>query len=132
METAVQISALAVLAAVMCVLIREKEKTLALMLSILACCGILLLGAQLLHPLMTVIAKLKTLTGIQDTIISPLLKTAGIGLITQIAMGVCSDAGEVSLSKTVEISGGVLALYTALPLLLSVIELLEKLLGGSL
>lgn len=131
MDTAYRIAALAVLAAVLCVLLREREKALAAALSLLACVIVLLLSIKFLQPIWDVLEQLEQLSGLQDSVTAPLLKTVGIGILTQIAMGVCTDAGETALSKIVEISGSILSVYTSLPLLMMVLELLKKLLGGS-
>jgi stage III sporulation protein AD len=66
----------------------------------------------------------------EDEIVSPMLKVAGVGLMTQVAAGICQDAGENALGKTVELCGTVLAMYAALPLLLAVLELVESMMGG--
>lgn len=131
MELAAKIAAVAMVAAVLCVLLRENGKVLAVLLSLAACAGILVVGVRCLSPIWNVLQQLKKLSGLGDGVTAPLLKVAGIGLLTQAAAGVCIDAGEGGLGKAVEISGSVLALYAALPLLSAVLTLLEKLLGGA-
>lgn len=101
------------------------------MLSLLVCVGILVLGLRFLSPVWVVLEQLKRLSGLSDAVTAPLLKVTGIGILTQVAGGVCADAGETSLTKAVELTGSFLALYAAIPLLSSVLELLEQLLGGS-
>ena len=48
----------------------------------------------------------------------------------QIAAGVCADAGARGLEKAVELAGSLLAVYASLPLVSSVLDLLQDLLGG--
>ena len=54
----------------------------------------------------------------------------GIGVLTQISAGVCDDAKQSAVARLVELCGGVLALYAALPLLEAVLELIETVGGG--
>lgn len=130
MEHAGKIAALALVAAVLCVLIRENQKPLSVLLALIGCVGIALLGFSFLQPVIAVLDKLVSLSGIADEMVAPMLKVAGVGLLTQISSGICQDAGESALAKTVELSGTVLAMYAALPLILAVLELVEKMMGG--
>ena len=132
MDIMLKIAVIAVLSAVMSVLLRQNEKALALTISILACAVILLLGIGFLQPIWSIIEKLEKLSGLGNRITEPLLKAVGIGVLTQIAGSVCAQAGEASLGKAVEISGSILSVYVALPLLNAVLTLVERLIGGSL
>ena len=129
METAAKIGAIAMVASVFCVLLREREKSLSVVASLLACTGILLLSAKLLRPVWSVAEQVRRMSGLSDLLTEPVWKVVGIGLVTQMASGVCADAGENALAKIVEVSGGILAVYTTLPLLSAVLGLLETLLG---
>ncbi len=131
METAAKLAALAMVAAVFCVLLRESGRVQAVLLSLVVCVGILITGIRFLSPIWSVLEQLRKLSGLDSGITAPLLKVAGIGLLTQAASGVCSDAGEGGLAKAVEVSGAVLGLYASLPLLSAVLVLLEKFLGGA-
>lgn len=131
MEVMMKISAVAVLGAVLCTLLRQNEKAVALGVSILACTVVLVLGFRFFQPIWSIVEKLKELSGLSEGVTKPLFKVVGIGILTQIAGNVCSEAGEASLAKAVEISGTVLAVYASLPLLASVLSLVEKLIGGA-
>lgn len=131
MDMMIKISAMAVLAAVFCVLLRQNEKAAALAVSVLSCVVVLVLALRFLQPVWTVIRQLEGLSGLESGVTAPLFKVVGIGILTQIAVSVCGDAGEGSLGKTVEIAGTVMALYASLPLLQSVLSLVEKLIGGA-
>ncbi len=130
MELSWKITALALVAVILCVLIRENQKPLSMLLSLLTCVGILMLCITFLEPILEVFRKLVGLSGADDEIVSPMLKVAGVGLLTQISAGICQDAGESALGKTVELCGTILAMYAALPLLLAVLELVENMMGG--
>ncbi len=130
MDVMLKISALAVLAAVLCVLLRQNEKVSALALSVLACVSVLILGFQFMQPVWSIVERLRELSGLSNGLTAPLFKVVGIGLLTQIAGSVCTEAGEASLAKAVEISGTLLSVYASLPLLAAVLSLVEKLIGG--
>lgn len=130
MDAALRISSLAVVAAVLCLVVRQREKPLALLLSLAACAAVLLLGLRFFSPVLSVAERLRDLSGLNEAVTAPLLKVTGIGLLTQVAGSVCEDAEERTLAKAVEIGGSVLSVYAALPLLSAALELLEEMLGG--
>ncbi len=130
MDTVLQLTSLAVVAAVLCLVVRQNGRPLSLLLALGACAVLLLLSLRFFSPVLTVVERLRKLSGLNEAATAPVLKVTGIGLLTQVAGGVCEDAEEKALAKAVEIGGGVLAIYASLPLISSVLTLLEDMLGG--
>ena len=129
MEPVIQVAALAVTAAVICMVLRSRTGELAVLVSLAGCVLILLLSLRFLKPILEVFQQLRDLSGLLGSATVPLLKVAGIGLLTQLVGSICEDAGEKALRQAVEIGGGFLAVYVSLPLLSAVISLLEETLG---
>ena len=130
MTDALQIMSLSVVCAVIAVLVREKAGTMALLLSLTVCVLSLLMIVRFFAPILEFMEKLRELSGLNSSVTAPLTKVAGLGILTQVSGGLCEDAGEKTLAKTVEICGTVLAVYVSLPLMTTVLELLEGILGG--
>lgn len=130
METVLQIAALALVATCLCLVVRGQAGSIGMLLSLAACVGIFAVSMRFISPVLEILKRLRDLTGLADAATAPMIKVAGIGLLSQVAGAVCEDAGEKALSRAVEVSGAVLSLYTALPLLSSVLDLLEETLGG--
>lgn len=130
MDTAFQLTALAVVAACMCLVLRGQAPSIAMLLALSACVGILLLCLHFFAPVLQLLEELRELSNLSDTVTGSLIKVTGIGLLAQIACAVCEDSGEKALGKTVEIGSQILSLYAALPLLSSLLQLLKGTLGG--
>ena len=130
MDMVFRIAGAAMVGAVMCMTVRMHMGPAALLLSLLTCVMIFAVSFQVFEPVFSVLDKLRSLTGLDETVTAPMLKVAGIGLIVQIAGSVCEDAGEKALTKAVETSGALLSVYAALPLMDAVLELLRDVLGG--
>lgn len=130
MQTFLFAAVIALLTVVWTALLKKQSKEMAVLLSMGACVLIGVLLLQLASPVVEFLGKLRNLAGLDRTLMTPMLKTLGIGLITQICATICADAGETSIGTLVEICGGVLALYVALPLLEAVIEMVETMAGG--
>lgn len=130
MELFLQAAVIAVVTVVLTSLLKKSNQELALLLTIAACVLIGLFLMRLAEPVVEFLSKLRSLAGLDKELMTPMVKTIGIGLLTQISATVCADAGENAIAKLVEVCGGVLALYVALPLLQAVIDMVEQMSGG--
>lgn len=130
MQSFLQAAVLGVLAAVLATLLKRNSKDLALVLTIAACCIIGVLVVRTAEPIVDFLGRLQGMTGLDAELMTPMLKAVGIGLLTEIAAGVCADAGEGAIGKLVELAGGLLALSVALPLLEAVLQILKTMGGG--
>ncbi len=130
MELFLQAAVIAVVTVVLTSLLKKSNQELALLLTIAACVLIGLFLMRLAEPVVEFLSKLRNLAGLDKELMTPMVKTIGVGLLTQISATVCADAGENAIAKLVEVCGGVLALYVALPLLQAVIDMVERMSGG--
>ena len=85
---------------------------------------------RLAEPVVSFLSELRQLAGLEPALLQPLLRTVGIGLLTQLTASVCADAGESTVARLIELCGSVLGIYTALPLLEAVLSLLRTMLEG--
>lgn len=130
MGTLIQVAVIGIVTVVLVTLIRRSNAELALLLTIGACVLMALLVLKLVEPVISFLGKLQTLAGLEDALLTPLLKSVGIGIITQLCAAFCTDAGENALARLIELCGGVLAIYIALPLLEAVIDMIRTMTGG--
>ncbi len=99
MELFGKTAALCIVCAVLALLIRKKKPEFAFC-AVTACCAVCLLAAaELIAPVLSFLGTLQKLAGLDDAVMAPLLKTVGIGLLTQAACAFCQDAGQSSLAK---------------------------------
>lgn len=124
-----QIAGLGVIAALACCIIREHTESAAAALSLTAAVLIFLAALQFLSPVIEILERLQTMTGLSRATVEPMLKVTGIGLLTQICSAVCEDAGEKTLHNAVQIAGTFMALYVSAPLISTILDLLEAMLN---
>ena len=127
MAVSFQLSALAMVAALLTVVIKKQSPELSLVLTLCACS----LGAGLLlsyvEPVLSLACSLAERAQLDGKLTAPLWKCLGLGLLTEISSAVCTDAGQSALAKLVELGGGLLCLVVSLPLLQAVLALIEVL-----
>ena len=116
-------------AVIMWIILSKQGKEYALILSLGACCLVLVGAFRFLDPVLDLLRKLQSLGNLQPEWLSVMLKAVGIGLVVEMGSLICSDAGNSALAKTLQILGAVAVLWLSIPLINSLIALLEQILG---
>lgn len=128
MSEIVKIAAAAIAAAVCAAVVRKQEPELGLVLAVCAGALILLYCSGALRAAVELMDKLLETGGLSAQVVEPVMKTAGIAIVTRLSADFCRDAKEGGLATAVELAGTALALAAVLPLMSAVVELLAGLL----
>lgn len=123
-------AALALLTAVLILMLGGSSRGIGQMLSILACCMVIMLAAQQLSPVLELIALVRRVSGVEEGVMEALLKVVGISLTAEIAALVCNDSGNAALGKALEVLSWGAVLQVSAPMLTSLFELIEGLIGS--
>ena len=127
MSDIIKVAAAAIAAAVCAVVVRRQAPELGLTLTICAGAVIVLYCSGALSAAMELMDKLTEAGGLSGQVVEPVIKTAGIAIVTRLAADFCRDAQEGGLASAVELAGTALALVTVLPLMSAVVDLLTGL-----
>ncbi len=130
MDVMLQICGLAILSALLALVLKRDNAVLGTLLSVACCVMLGILVLQVLKPVVEFLRSLQQTASLNANLMQPLMKTLGIGILTQVAAAVCQDAGQSSMAKMVELCGSIVALYLSLPLLTAVLQLLNQMTGG--
>lgn len=130
MDVFLKAAAIGVIAVILILLLKSHSRESAFMLSICACTVIGLLLLRLIDPILSFFETLRRLTGLDEALLTPVCKSVGIGLLTQICSNLCADGGESAIGKLIDLCGSILAIYVSIPLLEAVIQMIETLGGG--
>lgn len=124
-------AAAGVLLTVIMVLALGKEGKQTGILLVLAVCGMVgILALGYLEPVVAFARRLGVVGNVNNEVMGILLKVVGIGLIGEISALICTDSGNASLGKILQILSAAVILRLALPLLEQFLGLLEKVLGN--
>lgn len=113
---------------VLYLVISKQNKDIALLLIVVACCMVSIAAMQHLQSVISFFDKLQDIGQLDPTFVSILVRTVGIGLISEIAGNICADAGNAALGKTLQTLASAVILWMSLPLFTKVIELIEEIL----
>ena len=106
MEAVWQIVALGLLGAVLAALLKKHTPELALLLAVAVCGAAALAAVRGVREVWAFLEDLLAAVEISSTLFLPLLKTAGIAVVTRIGADLCRDAGESAVASAVEMAGG--------------------------
>ena len=118
---------LGIIAALVCVMLRQLRPEYAMLLSVAA--GVFILLA-LVPGILQIIEQIQSMTAranVPDEYIGILLKAVGICFVTQISCDTCKDAGENAISAKIEMAGKIAVLIISLPLFERVLGVVQAL-----
>lgn len=123
-------AAAAVLIAVVLGLALDKQgKDYAALLTMAVCCMVGIIAFSYLEPVLDFLWELEKLVSSQADLMNILLKTVGIGIVAEMAAMICTDAGNGSLGKQLQMLGSAVILYLSLPIFRSMLALIQEILG---
>ena len=121
-------AAAAVTGAVLALLLKKHSPETALLLSLAAALAAVLLAVPPIRAAAEFIGELTDAAGLEPAVLSAVLKSVGIAMVTRLAADVCRDAGQSASAAAVELCGAAGALYVAIPLMKTVLKMVEGLL----
>lgn len=114
---------------VLVTVLSKNSKDMATVLGICVCTIVLLAAVSFLSPVVQFVQRLQELGGLDNTMVTILLKAVGVGLISEVAVLICSDSGNQGMGKALEYLAGGVILYLSIPLFTELLELMQTILG---
>jgi len=105
------------------------DKNIAALLGIMVCCMVLLAAITFLDPVLVFLRQLQSLGNIDSEMLRILMKSVGIGLLSEVASLICKDMGNAAMGKGIQILGSAAVLWISLPLMNGLLELLTEIFG---
>lgn len=114
---------------VLCIVLNKQNKDLSLVLILAVSVMVLFAAMSYIEPVFAFIDKLQVIGNLDTSVLQIILKAVGISLVAEIAALVCQDSGNAALGKAVQIFATVAVLWVSLPLMESLMDLLQKIMG---
>jgi len=128
MDIVVKAVVLGLIGTILCLVVQKGSPELALLLAISVGMLLTLYALGIISQVTEFIELIADESGLSSAIISPMLKTMGIGTLTKITSDICKDAGQSAIASAVEMVGAASAIYIALPLMKTVFQMIIDLL----
>ena len=130
MDIFLKISAGVLIAAVLSLVLAKRADELSLLLCLAVCSLVFLTALSYLQPVIEFVRRVVRLGNVNSELLQILLKSVGIGLLSQIVSLICEDVGKKSLSKALQITATTVILCISIPVLEQLLTLIELVLGG--
>lgn len=117
------------LAVVMGLTLSKLNKDISVLLGIGVCCMVMVVMATYLEPVIDLVKQLQQAGNLDSSLLTIMLKAAGIGIVAEIAGLICTDSGNAALGKAVQILSAAVVLWLSIPMFQSILELVQKMLG---
>ena len=124
MELVLKASAAALTAAIVCLLIKRGNPEISLLLSICTVSLILIAALGFAEGIRELASAVKTVAGSSETLAAPVLKYVAIAIVTRVTAELCRDSSQGASAAAVELAGTICAMSVALPLILSMLNMI--------
>jgi len=124
MEIIAKNAAAAILASTVCLLIKKQNPEFSLAISAALSALIMLASSTLLSSIKELINCAVDMLGASTTLIRPILKCMGVGLISKFGSDICRDASYSALASSLELCGTLCAAALAVPVLISTLKMI--------
>ena len=124
------IAAGGMVAVILGLVLGKQNKESAILLTLVAVCMIAAQVLGYLKPVIDFIYDLANMGQLDANLLKIIMKSVGIGLISEIAELVCADSGNAAIGKTIQLLASVTVLWLSLPLMKGLLEMVQRILGG--
>ena len=128
MEILLRAAGIAAAGMVLAVLLKKQTPELGMLLALFVSCAVLTLCLGILGDIFDFLRDVASLTGLSDGLVVPVIKAAGVAVLTKISADICRDAKESGIAAGVETVGAVVGLYMVLPLFRNLLDMVRPLL----
>jgi stage III sporulation protein AD len=124
----IQIVGLGLMVTILTLIIKEQKPELAFLLAAFTGIVIFLFLIGKISSIIRILEDLATKSGINMVFLKTILKIIGIAYIAEFGAQTVRDAGQESIASKIELSGKILIMMMAIPIISVIIETVVKLL----
>jgi len=120
-------ASVAVVGSILALLLKKNTPELSMMIALATGLVVVWLTVTMCGSIADAIRRAVEISGSAAVYVTPVMKCVAIGLVTNLASQVCKDAQQGTAASAVELCGVFCALYAAMPLVESLLSVVERL-----
>lgn len=124
----IKIIGIALIALIIIILLKQYKPEFVIYVSLIAGVLILFLVIDELTGIVKLIQSIADKASINSQFLSILLKITGIAFLSEFAVSICKDAGEVAIANKMEIGAKIIIISMSIPIISSLLEIILKIL----
>jgi len=110
--------------------VNKSNKDVSILMTLAVCAMAMIASAVFIEPIVSFVKKLQEIGKLDSDLVSVVLKVVGVGIVTEIAVLICKDAGNESMGKTLQFVSASVVLWMSIPVFEKLLSLLDKILGA--
>ncbi|MBS5858383.1 MAG: stage III sporulation protein AD [Clostridia bacterium] len=124
----IKIIGIALIALIIIILLKQYKPEFVLYVSLIAGALILFLVIDELTGIVKLIQSIADKASINSQFLSILLKITGIAFLSEFAVSICKDSGEVAIASKVELGSKIIIISMSIPIISTLLEIILKIL----
>lgn len=128
MDDFLKASGLILVSLILCLVLSVQNKSLSTVLVIGVCCMVCLSALGYIRPIIDFITNLQDVGGLDPQVVGVVVKSVGIGILSEIVTLICADAGISALGKTLQLLSSAIIIWLSIPLLNGLMDLIGQIL----
>lgn len=128
MENLLKLGGAAIAGCAIGLVVRRNNPESTLLISIAVSVFAAYISFEVMSSVLSFLRSLASEAGIPVATLAVVLRTAGISILTRLVSDICKDAGQAGAAAGIELVGAVTAIYVALPLFRTALDMINNLL----
>ena len=128
MENLLKVGAASIAGCAIGLVVRRSNPESSLLISIALSIFVAYMSLEVISSVLSFLRALADDAGIPVATLAVVLRTAGISILTKLVSDICKDAGQSGAASGVELVGAVTAIYVALPMFRTALDMINTLL----
>lgn len=124
----IKIIGIALIALIIIILLKQYKPEFAIYISLLTGVLILVLVMDELTGIIRLIQTIANKASINQQFLTILIKITGIAFLSEFAVSICKDSGEVAIASKIELGSKIVIISMSIPILSSLLEIILKVL----
>ncbi len=120
----IKIIGIGLIALIIIILLKQYRPEFAIYISLLTGVLILLLVADELSGIVSLLQSFADKVSINSTFLVLLIKITGIAFLSEFAVSICKDSGEAAIASKIEIGTKIIIISMSIPIISSLLEII--------
>ena len=129
MDHFLQVVAAVLLAVILVLCLKQSQTGIGQLLSLLVCGMVIISAAAYIKPVVEFVNSVQRMSMVDSGMLNILFKVVGVSVTAEIAELICSDSGNSAMGKTVQFMASAVVVWLSIPLMSSLLELIEGVLS---
>ena len=110
--------------------INKSNKDTSILITMAVCAMAIMAAASFLQPVISFVNKVQGIGKLDKDLVTTILKVVGVGIVVEIAVLICKDAGNETMGKTLQFVSTGAVIWLSIPVFEKLLYLLENILSA--